>query len=94
MARARRSYLALGAWVALTVGADDVFIHDNLVTNNVPSQPSDVSGGIAVLQDSTNIRVARNLAKRNQPDLLWDETGSATFTNNDCQTSVPPGLCK
>jgi parallel beta-helix repeat protein len=71
----------------------DVFVHDNLVTGNVPSQPADISGGIIVGGGATNIRVARNDVRRNQPDLFWDQSGSATFTNNTCKTSVPSGLC-
>jgi parallel beta-helix repeat protein len=74
-------------------GPDDIFVHDNLVTNNVPSQPADISGGIVVGGGATNIRVARNDVRRNQPDLFWDQSGSATFTNNTCKTSVPNGLC-
>lgn len=72
---------------------DDIFVHDNLVTNNVPPQPADISGGVVVGGGATNIRVVRNDIRRNQPDLLWDGSGSATFNNNNCKTSVPNGLC-
>jgi parallel beta-helix repeat protein len=73
---------------------DDVKIHDNLVTANQPSGQADISGGIVVGGDATNIAVARNDVHRNAPDLLWDESGSATFTGNSCKTSSPAGLCK
>ncbi|MCU1449709.1 MAG: hypothetical protein JWP02_1879 [Acidimicrobiales bacterium] len=73
---------------------DDVTIHDNLVTANQPSGPADISGGIVVGGGATNIAVTRNDAHRNLPDdLFWDQSGSATFTNNSCKTSSPAGLC-
>jgi parallel beta-helix repeat protein len=77
-------------------GADDVSVHDNLVTNNQPSQspPQNLEAGIVVAENATNIRVTGNEVKRNLPvDLRWDGTGSATFTNNSCKTSQPNGLC-
>jgi parallel beta-helix repeat protein len=75
-------------------GPDDVKLHDNLVTANQPSGPVDLAGGIVVADGATNIAVTRNDAHRNLPDdLVWDQSGSATFTNNSCKTSNPAGLC-
>jgi hypothetical protein len=31
----------------------------------------------------------------NEPDIFWDESGSGNrFKPNNCETSVPGGLCK
>jgi hypothetical protein len=39
--------------------------------------------------------VTGNTILRNEPDIFWDETGSGNrFEPNNCETSVPGGLCK
>jgi parallel beta-helix repeat protein len=76
------------------IGPTDVNVHDNLVTNNQPSQAATISGGIVVGNSATSIVVQKNAAHRNLPDdMVWDQSGSATFTNNSCRTSSPADLC-
>jgi parallel beta-helix repeat protein len=75
-------------------GPNDINVHDNLVTANQPSRPAGVAGGIVVGQNATSIVVTKNEARRNLPaDLVWDKSGSATFSGNLCRTSIPSGLC-
>ena len=65
-------------------GADGTRIRENRAFGN----PTGIS-----IQGSTGVLVARNHAFGNTLDLQWDGTGSNTFRNNHCDTSVPPGLC-
>jgi parallel beta-helix repeat protein len=89
-----------GAGVAL-LGPDDYTVTGNVITGNTPSGPSAFSGGVVVL-DSTvfggstpNGNVVRyNQIRGNNPDILWDGTGTGNvLTPNSCVTSVPTGLC-
>jgi len=87
-----------GIGIALS-GATNVSIKGNLITDNVPSGETALSGGVVVASGDggtapTNNRVVKNVILRNQPDLFWDGTGTGNvFRRNACQTSTPPGLC-
>jgi parallel beta-helix repeat protein len=75
-------------------GPDDIQVHDNVASNNQPSGPAQISGGIVVANGATHVVVTKNDAHRNVPaDLVWDGSGSATFTDNSCKNSIPSGLC-
>jgi parallel beta-helix repeat protein len=90
-----------GAGIAL-VGATDTVVFGNTVLNNTPSGETVFSGGIVLVDGGiagggplANDRVQANNAHGNSPDLFWDETGTAIqFFKNDCDTSVPDGLCR
>jgi Right handed beta helix region len=82
------------------LGASDVEVHGNQILDNVPSDPRAFSGGVLAVRgiegtppvDNT---VTGNTILRNEPDIFWDETGSGNrFEPNNCETSVPGGLCK
>ena len=83
------------------LGADHLTIRRNTVTANRPQAPSAFAGGIIIgstpggTDRPTNVDVSRNDAEHNNPfDIAWDSTGTAiSFTNNQCRTSTPPGLC-
>ena len=91
-----------GAGVAI-LGADHITIRHNTVTANRPATDSALAGGIIVGstptpdgdRPSNNITVTKNHAEGNSPaDIIWDGTGTAiSFTRNDCDTSLPQGLC-
>lgn len=89
-----------GIGIAL-VGAHDVTVEDNDIVGNRPSQEPDVpTGGVVVVTDPdigvepTGNRVEDNDFERNEPDIFWDLTGFGNvFEDNDCDTSVPDGLC-
>jgi hypothetical protein len=87
-----------GVGVAL-LGATGVTLRHNLIVGNVPSGESAFSGGVVVVAGEagtppTDNVVKRNVIKRNEPDILWDESGSGNvFSPNLCRTSVPAGLC-
>lgn len=90
---------ASGGGVAI-IGADHITIRLNTVTANRPAADSAFAGGIIVGsapggEPSNNITVTNNEAERNGPaDIIWDGTGTAiSFTRNDCDTSLPGGLC-
>lgn len=58
-----------------------------------PSRPycTELTGGTAPV--GNQIHGSRIL--RNDPDLVWDQTGSGnSFRGNRCQTSTPAGLCR
>jgi parallel beta-helix repeat protein len=57
--------------------------------NHVFDNPTGIS-----VSTSSGVRVIGNVAFGNSPDLLWDGTGTNTFKDNHCTTSVPPGLCR
>jgi hypothetical protein len=43
----------------------------------------------------TDNRAQGNVILGNDPDLIWDETGTGNvFRPNFCRTSDPPGLCR
>jgi parallel beta-helix repeat protein len=66
-------------------GANQTLLEHNRAFDN----PTGIS-----VSASTGVRVVGNVAFGNSPDLLWDGSGTNTFKNNHCTTSVPPGLCK
>jgi hypothetical protein len=85
----------------LLLGATQTLVTNNFVTGNKGKQFN--SGGIVVLSaraishgSNPNFdTIAHNSAFRNHPaDLVWDHSGiGVRFTANECQTSVPSGLC-
>ena len=90
---------ASGGGVAI-LGADHITIRLNTVTANRPAANSAFAGGIIVGSapngdPSNNITVTNNEAEDNGPaDIVWDGTGTdVRFTRNDCDISLPGGLC-
>jgi hypothetical protein len=87
-----------GLGIALA-GTNHVVVEENVIKRNRPSGESLVSGGVVVVSESAeraprNNVVRDNLLRGNEPDIFWDETGSGNvFEDNDCVTSLPPGLC-
>jgi parallel beta-helix repeat protein len=81
------------------LGAFKTTVAGNNVKGNAPSGPSLVSGGIVAVSGPQktapkNDVVKGNNADANKPfDLLWDGTGSVSFSKNLCRTSSPTGLC-
>jgi parallel beta-helix repeat protein len=73
-------------WGILVQGSSDVMVENNRSLDNTGS-------GIRVLL-SNLVKVVRNTAFDNEPDLFWDEAGANTFKNNRCETSTPAGLCE
>jgi nitrous oxidase accessory protein NosD len=88
-----------GVGVAL-LGATGVKVAGNLITGNVPSGDTDLSGGVVVTTGiggtaPTDNLVHGNTILHNQPDLFWDGSGTGNaFQGNVCQTSSPAGLCR
>ena len=89
-----------GLGVAL-IGPDDYVIRGNRILGNTPSGESIFSGGVVVV-DSTPFggstpngnTVMANVIRDNDPDILYDGSGSGNvFAHNNCSSSVPPGLC-
>ena len=61
--------------------------------DNVPGGPTLGNAGIGIIE-SNDIRVTRNTALRNNPDLFWDGSGTGKRSSaTAAQTSIPPGLC-
>lgn len=87
-----------GIGIAL-VGARHVLVVKNTVNGNRDLHPSAASGGILVVSGPggttpTGDTIRENSAFGNTPfDLVWDGTGSPTFSSNQCGTSNPAGLC-
>jgi nitrous oxidase accessory protein NosD len=87
-----------GVGIAIA-GAHDNRVTGNRITGNVPSGPTEFSGGVAVVTDflgaaPNNNLVQGNVVLGNDPDLFWDGTGSGNrFRHNRCRTSDPAGLC-
>lgn len=91
-----------GIGIAL-VAAQDNTVTRNVLRGNVASGETVLSGGIAVLggvtedgptgTPSSGNRIVGNLARGNDPDLLWDEAGENVFAANKCRVSSPDGLC-
>jgi Right handed beta helix region len=87
-----------GVGIAIT-GAHDNRVTGNRITDNVPSGPTEFSGGVAVVKDflgapPENNLVQGNVVLRNDPDLFWDGSGSGNrFRHNRCRTSDPASLC-
>jgi nitrous oxidase accessory protein NosD len=82
------------------LGANDVEIHGNHILGNVASDSQALSGGVVLVRGiegtpPTDNTVIGNTILRNEPDIFWDESGSGNrFAPNNCETSVPDGLCK
>ena len=87
-----------GIGLALS-GANDVFIHGNIVTGNTAPAGIEQHAGIGVTSGDAgtppaNNTVSANVVRNNAPDLFWDGTGpNNTFAHNVCDTSEPSGLC-
>jgi parallel beta-helix repeat protein len=88
-----------GVGIAL-LGARGMEIKDNRIVHNVPSGPTEFSGGVVVVSGfegtpPTNNTLTGNTILRNKPDIFWDESGSGNrFRPNDCKTSKPGRLCE
>jgi hypothetical protein len=87
-----------GAGIVLA-GADHVLVHGNNVQNNTPSNFSVFQGGVVVESGPGGTpasfnTIAGNTILHNSPDIFWDTLGHGNvFKFNDCQTSIPHGLC-
>ena len=90
-----------GLGIAL-IGAAHVQVSENAVSGNRPAGDTPVAGGIALVSakpfggpDPTGDAVTGNQAHGNAPaDLVYDGIGRRNrFVANDCDTSVPDGLC-
>jgi len=78
----------------VVLGGHNIVIQANTVDDNRPSGPSFVSGGIVLIAGSSNNQVVANSAHGNKPaDLIDQSAASNTFRANDCNTSIPGGLC-
>ncbi len=88
-----------GVGIAL-LGARGMEINDNRIIHNVPSGPTEFSGGVVVVSGfagtpPNNNTLTSNTIRRNKPDILWDKSGSGNrLKPNDCKTSKPGRLCK
>jgi hypothetical protein len=90
-----------GIGIAL-VGAANTRVTDNAVRDNFKDHhASPFSGGILVVTlpggrtAPKNDAVRHNQLSGNKPaDLIWDKTGTVSFTGNHCNSSRPRGLCK
>src|SRR5215216_2162088 len=83
-------------------GARDIEVTANHLSDNVPSGPTRISGGVVVAVDPyvegapkpMNNSVIGNHFGRNKPDIFWDKSGTGNrFVGNHCNTSVPSRLC-
>ena len=89
-----------GGGIAL-IGATDSEVSWNTVRGNHGQKI--LSGGIVLISatgitggvDPSNNLIEDNTLRDNSPaDIIWDGTGSGnTFSANNCDTSVPGGLC-
>jgi nitrous oxidase accessory protein NosD len=86
----------------LLVGARHTVLHDNRITNNVPSGPSLQSGGLVMISAKPfggfplrNDRVENNTFSGNQAfDIFYDGSGfNNTFSGNTCSISQPSSIC-
>jgi hypothetical protein len=84
------------------VGGTDMIVRHNSVSDNAPSGPSFVSGGIVMLSGSlaggqgpTGNAINYNDAWNNAGfDIYWDRSGSDNhFFKNTCGTSSPAFIC-
>ncbi|WP_189132825.1 right-handed parallel beta-helix repeat-containing protein [Wenjunlia tyrosinilytica] len=93
----RPTLSGLGIGVA---GARSVLVKENIALGNETTVRSIASGGIAVFStrafggaDPSDVKVVRNVALHNRPDLFWDGTGTGIhFCDNEHRTSRPAGL--
>jgi hypothetical protein len=82
------------------LGARDVEVHGNQILDNLPSDSQAFSGGVLAVRGiegtpPTDNTIIGNTILGNESDIFWDETGSGNrFVPNNCETSVPGGLCK
>jgi len=75
-------------------GARNITIQGNTVNGNAPAGPTIVSGGIVLIEGSSGNSVIGNTAHGNDPADLIDQSGASnTFSANNCDTSIPGGLC-
>jgi parallel beta-helix repeat protein len=87
-----------GVGIAL-LGARGMEIKHNHIIHNVPSGPTEFSGGVVVVSGfggtpPTNNTLTHNTILRNKPDIFWDKSGSGNhFKPNNCKTSKPGRLC-
>ena len=86
-----------GVGIAL-LGAMGMEIKDNRIIHDVPSGPTEFSGGVVVVSGfegtPPNNTLTGNTILRNKPDIFWDKSGSSNrFKPNDCKTSKPGRLC-
>jgi len=78
----------------VVLGGHQIVIQANTVNDNQPSGPTFVSGGIVLIAGSSNNQVVGNTAHGNVPaDLIDQSAASNTFRANNCDTSIPGGLC-
>jgi nitrous oxidase accessory protein NosD len=81
------------------VGTSGVTITGNRITGNVPGGETAAGGGVVALAspDGTPLNgtvVRGNVIRGNDPDILWDETGTGNvFGPNLCGSSSPVALC-
>jgi parallel beta-helix repeat protein len=87
-----------GVGIAL-LGARGMEIKDNRIIHNVPSRPTEFTGGVVVVSGfegtpPNNNTLTGNTILRNKPDIFWDKSGSGNrFKPNDCKSSKPGRLC-
>ena len=83
-------------------GAKGMEVRGNQLSDNVPSGPTAVSGGVVVGVDPlfggttkpTNNSIVANDFGRNKPDIFYDGSGTSNrFRANNCNTSNPARLC-
>jgi parallel beta-helix repeat protein len=88
-----------GVGIAL-LGARGMEIKHNHIIHNVPSGPTEFSGGVVAVSGiggtpPTNNTVTGNTILRNKPDIVWDKSGSGNrLKPNNCKTSKPGRLCE
>jgi parallel beta-helix repeat protein len=88
-----------GVGIAL-LGARGMEIKHNHIIHNVPSGPTEFSGGVLVVSGfegtpPSNNTLTGNTILRNKPDIFWDKSGSGNrLKPNNCKTSKPGRLCK
>jgi parallel beta-helix repeat protein len=82
------------------VGADHVALRDNTVDQNRNSGPTAATGGIVLIPSGPNsapahVTVDDNDLESNSTDIVVAVPSPANrFTENDCRTSSPAGLCE
>jgi len=90
-----------GIGIAL-LGAREMEVTGNLLSGNVPSGPTRISGVVVVAVDPLFVgptkpmkhAVTANTFGRNKPDIFYDGSGSGNrFAGNNCNSSVPTRLC-